>query len=297
MSEEIELAPRHEMAAPMTHEGEIGHMIRLAETLAKARGIVPDYLQGNPGNIVAVLLTGRELGLSPMASLRGLHLVKGKVGLDYSTMVALLRRHGYRIEWPESGPERVTLQLTHPDGSEHVETWDKARAKTAGLWGQRGPWSSYPETMLRARCVSSAGRAFAGDVLAGVYSTEEAREIARAKGAPMPDGPAEIEAEPVAAHPLVERIDALGAEYAADMLRADAARAYVWAAVQTAQRQGVSREVKGAMMVATRDLVAVIDPDLDANGVKGLAARWLTEPPRDRTEPEDAEIVGEEAAQ
>lgn len=141
--------------------------LRTAGALKNARGLLPESLKSE-GEIVAVLLAGQELGLMPMAALRGLQVVRGKVIISYDTMVALLRRAGYRIEWLHGDATKATLKLTAPDNSTHVETWDEARAKKAGLWG-KGTWSQYPDTMLRARCVSSAARAFAGDVLAGVY--------------------------------------------------------------------------------------------------------------------------------
>jgi hypothetical protein len=141
--------------------------LRTAGALKNARGLLPESLKSE-GEIVAVLLAGQELGLMPMAALRGLQVVRGKVIISYDTMVALLRRAGYRIEWLHGDATKATLKLTAPDNSTHVETWDEARAKKAGLWG-KGTWAQYPDTMLRARCVSSAARAFAGDVLAGVY--------------------------------------------------------------------------------------------------------------------------------
>ncbi len=86
---------------------------------------------------------------------------------------------GYRVEWPERTAERVTLKLTAPDGSQHLETWDKTRAITAGLWNGKDNWKKYPQTMLSARCVTSAGRVFAGEVMFGCYEADEADEIMR----------------------------------------------------------------------------------------------------------------------
>lgn len=159
--------------------GGLDAMLRTASALRAAGGMLPQHLKSE-GEILAVIMAGQELGLPPMAALRGLYLVHGKVGLSYDAMVGLLRRAGYRIQWQESTPSRAVLELTHPDGSTHTETWDTQRAKTAGLTG-RDMWRKYPDTMLRARCVSSAARAFAGDVLAGCYSVDEVNEISRGR--------------------------------------------------------------------------------------------------------------------
>jgi len=149
--------------------------LRTAAQLKNARGLLPESLK-TEGEICAVLLAGAELGVPPMAALRGLQVVRGKVIISYDLMVGLLRRAGYKIEWLAASATKAQLRLTAPDGTQHTETWDQERAKKAGLWGNKGPWSQYPETMLKARCVSSAARAFAGEVLAGVYC-EEAAEL------------------------------------------------------------------------------------------------------------------------
>jgi len=154
----------------------VPQMMELARMLKGATGLIPEHLR-TEGQILATILAGRELGLGPMASMRGLHVVKGKVGADYSLWVALLKRNGYRVEYPESSAERVTLKLTDPRGAVHVETWTKDRAAKAGLWNSGQGWQKYPETMLRARCVTSAGRAFAAEVMSGAYSLDEIDEI------------------------------------------------------------------------------------------------------------------------
>jgi hypothetical protein len=170
-----------ESAGIVQHAQMLDLALRAAAQLKSARGLLPDSLKSE-GEIVAVLLAGQELGIPPMTALRSLQVVKGKIVISYDMMIALLRRASYRVEWLTTTAVRAELRLTAPDGSTHVEVWDQHRAQKAGLWGS-GTWSKYPETMLRARCVSSAARAFAGEVLAGVYIEDEAREIATPKGA------------------------------------------------------------------------------------------------------------------
>lgn len=180
----------------LSRPSNLSEAFRLAGHLKNASGFLPKGLQ-TEGQILAVILKAAELGIGTMTALQGMHVVQGKVGMSYDMMIALLRRGGYRVEWLEHTAERATLRLTAPDSTQHVETWDVERAKRAGLWGNQGPWKNYPETMLMARCVSSAGRAFAGDVLTGIYSEEEVEEIA-ASSRPVPanDPAPAIEAEP-----------------------------------------------------------------------------------------------------
>lgn len=151
-------------------------MMRIAEALQKAEGLIPRHYLGNPGKILAAILTGKELGIGPMEAMRSFHVVEGRAVADYSFWVSRLLKAGYSVEWKGCGPESATLLLTSPNGKQHEETWNKERATRAGLWG-RNTWKSYPETMLKARCVTSAGRAFAADVMASCYETDEAEEL------------------------------------------------------------------------------------------------------------------------
>lgn len=167
---------------------ELGALVKVADALGDAGQMLPKHITSK-GAALAVIMAGDELGIPPMAAMRGLFLVNGKVGMDYALMVGLLRRAGYRVEWPVKSDTRCELLLTHPDGTTHTEVWDVDRAKKAKLWGNSGPWSTYPEAMLTARCVSSAARAFAGDVLAGCYSMDEVREIS---GGTAPMGGSEV---------------------------------------------------------------------------------------------------------
>lgn len=162
--------------------GDLALMWRTAEALAGAGNMLPRHLQGNPGAILAVAMTAQELGIGTMVAIRGMYLIHGRVGMEYPLMIALLRRAGYSVKWEEKSRERASLRLTNPEGESHVETWDVARATQAKLWGTSDPWKKYPDTMLAARCVSSAARAFAGEVLAGCYSSaEEIHEVAAAE--------------------------------------------------------------------------------------------------------------------
>ena len=164
------------MSEAMVKASDLDGLMRVANMLGKAGPMLPAHIK-SPGEALAVIMAGAELGITPMASLRGIHLVKGKVGMDYSLMIGLMRRAGYGVQWVTKSATRCELLLTHRDGTTHAEVWDVERAKKAGLWGGAGSWSNYPEAMLTARCTSSAARAFAGDVLAGCYSMEEVREI------------------------------------------------------------------------------------------------------------------------
>lgn len=123
---------------------------------------------------VTVLLTGRELGLPAMASLRSIHEVNGRPVLGADAMVACVRRSGLCASWrvTESTPERCTI-TTIRRGEEHAEsvTWTLEDARRAGCGGPS--WAKFPRQMLRHRAAAELARSVYPDVILGLYTPEE----------------------------------------------------------------------------------------------------------------------------
>jgi hypothetical protein len=152
-------------------------ILQLAQQLAQAGEMIPKHFRGEPGKILAAVLTGRELGVEPMAAMRAFHIVEGKPCADYSFWCARLKQSGYIVEWPQSDGRSATVKLTDQrTGASFTSTYTLEMAQRAGLTGKNN-WKNYPEVMLRARALTSAGRAFAGEVMFGCYETDEADEI------------------------------------------------------------------------------------------------------------------------
>jgi hypothetical protein len=78
------------------------------------------------------------------------------------------------------GDKRTAVVISTRKGSEPLETrFSVADAKLAGLWGKSGPWSQYPERMLLFRARGFNLRDNFGDVLKGLRTHEELRDIPR----------------------------------------------------------------------------------------------------------------------
>lgn len=150
----------------------------MAEMLKDGGDFIPASFKGKPGAIFAAILTGKELGIPPMASLRSLYVVHGKVGMHYDAIIGRLRSHNYEIEWPEdeNNEKIATIILTHSKGKSFKHSYTIEEAAKAGLVG-RDNWKKRPALMLRARCVASAARSFAGDIFSGIYEKDELLDI------------------------------------------------------------------------------------------------------------------------
>lgn len=125
-------------------------------------------------NITAAILTGRELGLEPMAALRSIDVIQGTPALRAMTMRAVALAHGHDLWLAESTNTRAIVRGRR-NGSEQIQEsiWTLDRAKALGLAGKDN-WRKQPAAMLVARATAECARLVAADALLGMpYAVEE----------------------------------------------------------------------------------------------------------------------------
>jgi RecT family len=150
--------------------------MRLASRIHNTR-FVPKALRGDPHEVLACILTGQELGLGPMTSLRMINVIDGRPAAGAELMRALVNRAGHRLSVVEAAQDHVTLYGQRRDtGSSATVTWTVEDAKRAQLWG-KGAWATYPRSMLLARATSELCRQIFSDVIGGLYTPEETAAI------------------------------------------------------------------------------------------------------------------------
>jgi len=139
---------------------------------------VPKNLRGNPHAILACILYGRELGLTPMVSLREIDMIDGTPTSGAGIVAAKVRAKGHRL-WREEHRDEdgtvtgVTAHGERTDGTRDSFTFTLAMANRAGLLGKQN-WKTYPEAMLWARACTQLARFLFSDVFFGaVYTGEE----------------------------------------------------------------------------------------------------------------------------
>lgn len=142
--------------------------------------LLPDAFRGKEADVFVQIMAGLELGLAPMASLRGLHVVKGKPILSADTMVALVLGSGLAEYFTciEEDANHVIYETKRRGSPAQKCTWSMEDAKRAGLDGDN--WRKYPRAMLKARCKAMLARDVFPDVLAGCYDESERDEVERA---------------------------------------------------------------------------------------------------------------------
>jgi hypothetical protein len=138
---------------------------------------VPTSMRGKPAEICACILTGAELDMKPMASLRSIDIIDGSPTLRAVAMRGLVQSKGHEV-WVEESTMTVAVVCGQRLGSDHVQksVWTIERARQAGLVGKRN-WVNNPTAMLVARATAEVCRLIAADVLMAMpYSSEEIRD-------------------------------------------------------------------------------------------------------------------------
>jgi hypothetical protein len=158
--------------------------LAFADQLIKSR-LLPKHID-TPQKALAVILTGQEMGLPPMRSLRHIHVIGGNPVMKAELLLALFRERGGKAKQVESTDDICEWLFTHPNGDEHTErlTWEEAEArgysktKSGAL---KDNWAKNPgrRVMLRWRVIANGTRVAGPDLVGGAYIEDELDYVPR----------------------------------------------------------------------------------------------------------------------
>lgn len=125
---------------------------------------------------MAIIQTGKELGIGPMQSLRSMQFVNGRLTLSTQLMLALARRdYGIVVEEMRDEPNQCTVTLRR--GEERITTVYTMEMATKAKLTAKPAWSNHPEQMLRYRALSSNLKIIAPDSSLNLATMEEAEDL------------------------------------------------------------------------------------------------------------------------
>lgn len=154
---------------PSLAEASFGELMLLAQQLVPT-GFLPDHIK-TPGQCVAIILAGRELGMAPMRALRSIQMVKGKITESADSQLARFKSDGGRATFTKLDETGAILRLRHPNGDEHTETFGPEDAKRAGLGGDN--YRKFPVAMYRSRSITAGLKSIGWEGGAGAYDPDE----------------------------------------------------------------------------------------------------------------------------
>ena len=153
---------------------------RIAQAIV-ASGMAPRGLN-TPEKAMVAIMHGMEVGMTPMVSLQSIAVINGNPAIWGDGAIGLVRGSGH-LEWIEEtqtgqGDSLTAKCLVKRKGeAKPIEgLFSVAQAKKAGLWGKQGPWTQYPERMLKMRARAFALRDGFADILRGLSIREEVED-------------------------------------------------------------------------------------------------------------------------
>jgi len=130
---------------------------------------------GSAEAVLMVIMAGRELGMSAMASLRGFHLVEGRPTLSADLIRALIIRSGKAKYFRpvERTDTRATWETQRGDDPPVSLTFTIEEARQAGVVRPNSGWVKYPTDMLTARASAKLARLIYADIVFNLFDPSE----------------------------------------------------------------------------------------------------------------------------
>jgi len=238
---------------------------RLATIMAKSE-LVPKSYRDRPEDVLVAMMYGAEVGLTPAQAVTGVYVTNGKPGLYGEALLGVIMASPLYVDHDEyylvDGERRDTVtsaDLAKPTTTAicvfvrrgaprpTVRKFSIEDAKRSRLIGKAGPWTEYPQIMLRMRARGFAARDAFPDLLRGIRTAEE-----------LMDTPSD--AVTVDDVPVVRRLSDTPPAAHLETTRLDAARV-----------DAVTQHDDGTALVILSTGVRVIVPDLrDAHALAQL---------------------------
>jgi hypothetical protein len=121
----------------------------------------------------------QELGLPALAASE-ISVIRGRLVLGSKLLRALAARHGYRVRCDATSDATQCTAILETDFGVEVgrTTFTIDQAKKAGLVKPNSAWDAYPERMLWHRAAKFVLDDYAPAVTLGIWSQDEAGEVA-----------------------------------------------------------------------------------------------------------------------
>lgn len=175
---ELAIREAHGVVAQVAERDVIDGWITVMADVAKfadyisETDFVPKALRNRPAAIAAAILTGRELGIGPMQSLKSIHMVQNVPSLSAEYKRARALAAGHEIVFEETNSTRCIVRGRRNGSDRWVTiTWTMDMARRAKLDGKE-VWRAYPQRLLQARASSELCDLLFPDASLGLGTTE-----------------------------------------------------------------------------------------------------------------------------
>jgi hypothetical protein len=181
---------------------------RAANLMASGKSTVPQHLQGNPADCMAIIMQSAQWGMNPFAVAQKTHLVSGNLGYEAQLINAVITANApvtTRLQYEWFGNWNAIFgkfegRKNDKNKVYHVPNWNPQDEEGLGVkvWatlsGEDEPrvlelllkqaqvrnstlWASDPKQQLAYLAIKRWSRLYTPDVIMGVYSPDELAEI------------------------------------------------------------------------------------------------------------------------
>lgn len=147
-------------------------MMREQAGMLVKTGFLPQAIK-TPEQALAIILTGRELGIGTMAALNNINVIQGKPTVSPQLMLALINRTGEIEQFSlQSSDQGATCTIKRRGFDAYTATFGPKEAASMGL-ATKDNYKKQPGTMYKWRAVADAARSTFADAVLGLYIPEE----------------------------------------------------------------------------------------------------------------------------
>lgn len=155
---------------------------------------------GSKEQAIVKILAGREIGISPIASMTGIHIIKNQIAIGANLMAAAVKNSGkYDYKVTKHTDKECSIDFYEGETKLGTSPFTMDDADRAGVYmGKDGSWYKWPRNMLFARALSNGVKWYCPDVFghAPVYTPEELGAKVDEDGEPINITPVEPQKGP-----------------------------------------------------------------------------------------------------
>jgi len=181
--------------------------ITLARLIASSP-LCPPVLRGREADVLLVMMTGAEMGLTTMQAMRNLHVINGRIGMSAAMIRSRCQSHPdcELFEVAEADATHAAIEVKKRSwGERRLVVWTLDDAERAQLTQPDSLWSKWPQEMCVARATTRAATMYFPEVTSGIFAEEDLKTM------PPPEPPVVVEL-PAAADPAqLSALDAFAA--------------------------------------------------------------------------------------
>lgn len=164
----------------------VDKLYRYSEILADSN-VIPAHYRKQKSDIFVAAQTAYRMNLDPLMVMQGTYIIKGKLGMTSAFAISLANSSGvlnggirYKIE--DKGIDlKVTAFATYKENNEEISYTISMKEAQAEGWTSNPKYRTLPELMLRYRSAILLIRTHIPQVLNGMHTVEELKDVEASK--------------------------------------------------------------------------------------------------------------------